>query len=748
MAAAAAAAAELSLEWWEGVCQLSQTNPKQATEIIEGLTKSDQALDASTFYLQSAACSPVARFQAIRVFQYASLNHRWGALSPDQKGVLRQVVWTVLESAIKQGDMPSFALNKIIQVFTLLWKRGWLEYDAGTKSQLFQLLHSLLQEPSTAHIGCTLMRSVVEEFGSTSSIEICLPLEFHRATHKSFEEYGISECMLLSSQTLSAAFTQLTTASTPEAIIANVANVGASVKLFNEILSWHFGSIDVLAVLPSSSSARSKGDEDDDGSGVRRTMPLLKLPRAWSTALIQPQLLDSMFGTYESIRSLIVSSASSGMSADLVGRVADTLGEVRGVIISMASMAGNIFETADEKLAMGDYMISRLSAAIEASLSTTVDSYAVGELQARELEHFALVTVQMMSNYKLRLICQMPNFERIMMVLGGATFNVSKDLAALAEYQLHKAVGAAVSGEMQAVVTPLLLSSDGDAGLLDGWRGDVVSLFLDAWCMVLDDPLMLENALSVEGTAHDASGPSIAQHLKVGLRGIASQVFTQLFESVNRTTLCDSFTNPDDEEDEDNEHVYVRNMDDLLSGICTVGRTNFTAAAKYVSGSIRTCLEGGQSLLTSGQEASATFERDCLKVLETLRISMLFASHLCADNFSGASKDPHAKASSETPMIPSFILDACIYDPAESIAAILELATQMVMILQFQMQIAQAPNGVSHPMLSPLVLQHVVQFFTEYVKVYLDTNPALYADAMRSHAPHIFALHGKPTHIL
>ena len=211
--------------------------------------------------------------------------------------------------------------------------------------------------------------------------------------------------------------------------------------------------------------------------------------------------------------------------------------------------------------------------------------------------------------------------------------------------------------------------------------------------MVLDDPLMMYTSVSSQSLSSPSSSQSpseqqqgayIVAHLRTGLERMAVETFQQLFECMLKTTLQEALSGAEEEEDcdEDDYEAGAGSVASLLSPICTVGRASFTTALHYVCTSLARSLTDADNLtqaLTAhnqglvqgiGQSSPChspeALNRESLRVLEALRIGMLFLSHLCMDDFRESSGDgsslsnreSNGSSSSDTPTIPPFVIDA------------------------------------------------------------------------------------------
>jgi len=705
-----------NLKWFEEVCVELNRQPMAATATLTAFREQEFALEAVNSYLSDPSCTPLAQFQACLILQHNSLKN-WPRLSGTQKLQLRETLYSLMNNAIATSSMPPYALNKVMQVYALFWKRDWKDLTTGRERDLqkandiFEYIRRMLQStPEAFKHGCILLRVLVEEFSSRSSAEAGLPVEFHRQAHEIFENAGgLDQSLQLAMQCLSAAF-QMTDPS-----IAVPCTV-ESAKLFNEVISWDFGATN----LSHSSNAFLRNKLPSNAQS--QTSQLHTLPRRWSPILLHPSLVESVYNSYTRTRQLLEISIRDSAPQSSVDSILLSLSELRAALINLASVSGQILENDTERKAHGGAIMAKTLPLLDAAISLNLDAQCAGDFRAQECENLGTVLLRLLINFRLSLCCQMESFDAMMNSLGRATFDLSKELATQAELQLNKIY--IPNGNLQGWQ---LDSLDGDFGLLDGWRGDAISLFLDVWCMVLDDPLMLRTVLTEDGTN---SAVAVSSQLKMNLREVAAEVFKQLYESVWRITICEALAVPEEEEGEDAAAIAVRNMDDLLSSICTVGRTNFHLALGHVNQSIVLALDETERL--AALPAHLLSPRDTLRLLESLRVAVLFASHLCDDGFRG---DPQEK-SSDTPLIPAFILDSGLYASAETSAVLVQSLAQMSRLLHLQVQL-----GSAHPLFSPLLLQVVARFFSEYFARFVDADPELYSDSTAKLLPHLFSLH-------
>lgn len=183
---------------------------------------------------------------------------------------------------------------------------------------------------------------------------------------------------------------------------------------------------------------------------------------------------------------------------------------------------------------------------------------------------------------------------------------------------------AQIASEMVQLASGGSVDDFGDADVWQNWRGDIMTTLLDAWSLVLNDPLL-------EGSRHSHSGgrSGVGQQLKAALkevmllsslnevgnqiltrtcaRGqfafceqITGNVYSHLLQCVlqitatevsnsldtSRFAATDSLTTAstqaaretEEEEEEDVGQIESRNLDDQIKSISMIGRINLASS--------------------------------------------------------------------------------------------------------------------------------------------------------------------------
>ena len=579
----------ITVEWWESVCLELSRNPVAATKTITDFRDSEQALEASKYFLQPATCcSPSAQFQAALILQYVCLKH-WSKLSVNEIHELRNTLWTLLHSSLTAGSMPSFAVNKIMQVYALLWKRGWQECDTTSKQQLFMQIKAFMQNHEYMKFGASLLRIIFEEFCSRSSAEIGLPMEFHRIAHNTFELDGLDYGLEISMQYLSISFSILNTVTDDiKNIILAASAVTEASKLIVEVMNWDFGSNEKFSFGLNKENEKEK----------QRTNDLLNLPRKWSVIFLNELFVNNIFNAYQHLRSLqinffqnqIVSTGFSSRSSetDVLKIIDVTLSELRLLMTAISSVTGTLFAENSDKILMCSWITTRVSPFLMLSLKMPTSVYEK-ELRSIECVHFGSVILRLLGNFRLSVACVMNLgiFEEMLNSLGSSTFQLSQELSILSDMKLKEIYqcnnnnnnndnenkNETVSDDrIESIIkNNKYMDGEGEFNLLEGWRGECLDTLLDAWCMILDDPIMNNNVNENNSSDNNNSNNMISQSIKKNLQETAGRTFNLLFECIMRSTVYEALDCINDNEEEDFSTI----SNDLLRSICTVGRTNF-----------------------------------------------------------------------------------------------------------------------------------------------------------------------------
>lgn len=731
-----------SLAWFEHLCLLIDQNPTKATASIMEFREQDYALEACHSWIRTPECSAIAQFQLALIIQYCSLKN-WSHLSPESAQALRDTLWTLIQNASINNTMPMYALNKLMQVFSLLWKRGWHDMEAATQRNIFTQIDALVNATASTQLisatsfttGTKLLTILIEEFESRSTSEIGLPLEFHNKTHESFEKLGLSECLRLAQVGLTRSSQQMHfNAASPQAITETIPLVTESVRLFVEILNWTFEGC-------ASGSQTDLSGQQGGGKTDKRGSSLLNLPRAWAALLLSHEFLDCVFRVYTQIRGTCVQlsemchlaalNAPQAMNSGLdsprqkLRACSACLTELRLLMVSFASLSGSkFFETDGERVTLGNALLQAVEPMLcnAVSMGETDGAAAVAggpkvikngfliELFSEESVSFGTIILRLLGNFKITLCMQMRAFETVLVSIGKCTYSMCKQLTFTAEDSIARLSN---GKEVYAEET-----------LFESWQGDAVVLLLEAWCMVLDDPLLVDPAQS-------SSQASV--QLRAYVRTMSPQVFVQLFDCYLHTILWEALVGElnQDDEDEEEEAIDERGRDELLMAVCTVGRLDIGSSLDYLTSTVSAAMADVEAILSTsgnGFENSAANSLKVLRCLEMLRICYVFTTHLFVEDFRS---DMTSNAGLDTPTIPQLILDAAMTAPNETYNKIKTIYWQAIRSLQLQHHLVTSENPAlrSHQFVSGYLTQSILRFLREYFLRFVSPDAALYHEA-------------------
>lgn len=726
-----------TLQEFEAVCEELQRNPVNATKAIEHFREQDYALEACHTWIRTPGCSSLAQFQLALVIQYSSLKN-WAHLSIETISSLRETLWGLIETAVARGSMPKYALNKVILVFVLLWKRGWKDCSSKEQELLFHRVSGFLgtahggdaaqnsiANPDAFKFGPMILRVLIEEFNNMNTTEIALPLEFHEKSRKKFESYGLGESLRLCMGCIGLAFHLVSERTNGGAIQSDVVNIVIeSVKLFVELLQWNFAT------------------HSNKGGAAAN---LLYLPRAWAAAIMGANMLEGSFSVYGKLRSYCLQLASqpsdsngsgghgNGLMRKLdpeeAGRqqtvrdIVGCLSELRSLMVTLSSVSGSpFFDNDEERISYGEVLMGRTKALLETSLSSgtqeikSSSSFAIlsEELRSRECESFSATFLRLLGNFRLPLCYCMPSFSPMLMQLGHSTLQLAQEVSARLTVSIEKIS----SGQ----------DWNDEVSLFQGWRGEAMVLLFDSWCIILDDPDMIRGVyeqhqnggVSPTGGGTPLTGAQL-QQLKTDMAQMAQAVYQELFRCYYQSVVHDALLGAEEEEDEDEENIESRSKDDILVCIGTIGRSSLVSSLDCITSALHLAMQEAQSLVaaasTGGGGGVSQLEAEKLRILEMMRIVTLFGCHLFAEDFRG---DPGEVTSSEAPILPQGVLAS----GASAANSIVRLYSSVHNCLQQQMSFAEtAPT-----MASPYLLQHLFRFMGEYFLRFLDPDRSLYYD--------------------
>lgn len=317
------------------------------------------------------------------------------------------------------GLSPLYHQNRTIRMacFTTaasFWKRMWISTTTGTTTtstptnqplelillndmseicsvavlctpeSLFAYLNVLMQQPGQPPQSVVeFLNCIVNEFSSKSmAVNYRMPLEFHKASHKSFESSALHQSLQLCITYIRQLTTTTTSASDSDLAFAVI-------QLFNDILGWEFGTSAWTSITEIPSSPLFGGS-------------LIRPPSHWKSCIGNVNLVHAIFRIHENHNATMTHPNNS--SNELL------LQNIRQVILQLASITGPTF---------GPDVIERIqfaSALCEGCL-LFIQKIVSGTLKKEEssiLLDLYQIGSRLVSNFRLSILLQIPNFKQLL----------------------------------------------------------------------------------------------------------------------------------------------------------------------------------------------------------------------------------------------------------------------------------------------------------------------------------------------
>ncbi|GMH52990.1 hypothetical protein TrRE_jg6323 [Triparma retinervis] len=595
-------------------------------------------------------------FHAILGLQAVVLK-RWESQSSPHPHFLRDFLFYI---GIKSGEgtkhypWPMVPNNSAVAAAAVLWKRSYLaasesqpsstnQFHPNTSipllsspSDLFQYVRNVLatgteRERSSAAMFLSTLISELNSGAQKSKTNMNQTMDFHKRSQAKFYETGLNPSIEL-------AMTALQTVLTPP--YPTPAYIGKIIELVIDVLSWEFSPRNSWTMVATSSQA------------------LIKPPAYLAPQLIKPDLLRLIFTLYHDVR--------ANPEATQISH------QLRQLILSFASLSGQIFESdhirASYSTIIVDGMLSLLSA------SPTDPS---------ELQDIAATCTRLISNFKLKILSQLPSFGMWI----SALVNLSTSLI--------------------ASVTASVEAHGGDFDCLDDeWKFEVFDELMECFVLISDDPSLF------------APGPVTMETIQ-NIKSSLSPIYpTTLLSRIKMSRAEEKFYTIEGRDlDEVRESISAADLTDQIINVSTIGRLNFQNSITCFEAEISKVLTSLKVLFNSN---NPDVTPDAAALLEEARILIMFAGHLLTDTCPG-----------ETATIPSQILEACsssVPGAAGIVASIASVVGGLMSLGEFQAsKIASTP---SDPNLSPLLGEQLTSFFTTFASSYVIPNTRDYDSSM------------------
>jgi hypothetical protein len=486
----------------------------------------------------------------------------------------------------------------------------------------------------------------------------------------------------------------------------------------NELFHWNFGDISP-AKATVTAFTRQVVNADDEKQGASQE---LHLPATWAQSLFRSGIFEKVYSVYDVL-------LEHGRAHSTVV-ISECLANIGLLLISAAAINGPFFSDAAEKLQAGNSLVSmllpRLTRCLE-SISSVLSqpgnaSSSAVDIMTLELQQFSVHVVQLVDNFGLSSLCKMPSFRPLLLLAAQDVVLHAQILHSVSALYVHKNSG----------VKDLLQIGEG-SDLLAGWCGESLRQLLTAFAAIANDPVLVSPS-----TGQASEEQATRKLVLTEMRDLTASMFTSLFDALSNVVVCSVLCSGAEEEDEDEviEVLDSAKLNDLVSSCCFIGRLNAVPSLSH----IRDKLDAANVHRTSQQP-----QQQCV-YLESVRISMLFVSHFCVENFASSTGEAtyETSGSSESPTIPALIVDTALTDPmtAESMAQCLcHVFASFCQTLQSQYSLLQ-PATRTDTLLSPLIVQMSLDFVAEYIVRYASPDSSSYGKNSVSICSHLRRMHG------
>ena len=349
-----------------------------------------------------------------------------------------------------------------------------------------------------------------------------------------------------------------------------------------------------------------------------------------------------------------------------------TLPILRQLLLSFSSLSGKIFESDQVR---GAYAAIIIDGAVSLLSNSPTDPV--------ELMDIASICTRLVSNYKLKILSNIPSFGRWLSSL----VNLSTSLIA------------SVSASVEA--------HGGDFDCLeDDWKFEVFDELMECFVLIADDPSL---------TAPSPVPAQATQHIQTSL----SPVYPTTLQSRIKMSRAEEklYTAEGRDLDEVRESISAADLTDQIINVSTIGRLNFHNSISCLEAEISKALSSLKMLFDSN---NPDVTPDAAALLEEARILIMFADHLLTDSSPG-----------ETATIPSSILEACAPSSPGATNIVGSIGTLIGGLMSLaEFQASKITTTPSDPNLSPLLGEQLTSFFNAFAASYVVPNLRDYDSTM------------------
>lgn len=591
--------------------------------------------------------------------------------------------------------------------------------DSCDKSSLFVYLNGLMMTPFqegnatslqmmvthrySSAMSASFLSLLVGEFsGGNSSSRYNLPLEFHRYHHQLFENGrgGVhnSEAKSGLDSTLELGMTSLsnlvgyilnnnnnnnsdnsnTNNANTTSLFSQEGFVEMSTSLLgltSDAIGWEFGA------------GKSKWEL---GTSVKENSVLLRPPKRWREALINPSFLGAVFQVYAVVRveNSTVGTTSSDTESMLLQKRMDMAHQLRQLLLQLSSIAlGPIFQDENEHGAYASFLLDGCLNALEKIVVQQQQQQHIQhmdsnmEIISSEIVDLTTILSRITTNFGVQTLSRLPTFQRFLLAL----CTTGKWLldSSLAECKHVK----------------------GDVECMEGvdWKNDAIAQILQCSDAIADDFWLVSGKRAEALAVSEALGSLLAP-----LYGSYCTTRVQM-SSMEEHYMTSEGADLDDIREE----ISALGLEEEMTSAASLGRLNVLGSLTTLSGMFQQCTPKLIALFT-GPQLGDEMTQDMASLLEEARMLIVCACHLLTD-----------ECLSETPAIPSAVSKACTAtdgsDNAECICAISGLIDMLKQVAEAQATRVSAYPGEAA--CSPLLSKTLLWFFRRFAAAYVFPTP-------------------------
>ena len=556
---------------------------------------------------------------------------------------------------------------------------------------------SLQRQYYGAAMASSFLSLLVGEFsGGNTSSRYNLPLEFHRGHHQLFENgsssssstlgmipSGLDSTLELSMASLSSLVGYILNNETnnnnnnaisslnEEGFLEMSSNL---ISLTLDTISWEFGA------------GKSKW-ESGTSTIIKEGSVLLRPPKRWREALINPDFLGAMFRVYSAVRVETSHTNNGGMAlASLLLQKRGIMAhQLRQLLLQLSSIAlGPIFEDENEHGAYASFLLDGCLNVLETIVGQQQQQHLQGQMEdllSSEIVDLTTILSRITTNFGVQTLSRLPTFQRFLSAL-----------CTTGRWLMESSLGECTNVK-------------GDIEMMEGvdWRNDAIAQILQCSDAMADDFWLV--------SGKRAEAMAVSQAL--------SSLLAPLYGSyclcrVQMSSMEEHYmTGEGADLDDIREEISALGLEEEMSSAASLGRLNVLGSLTTLSGMFQQCLPKLMGLFT-GPQLGNEMTADMAALMEEARMLIVCACHLLTDECPG-----------ETPAIPSAVSKACKNadgsDNVECIAAISGLIDMLMKVAE-----AQATRVSTYPeesACSPLLSKTLLWFFRRWAAAYVFPTP-------------------------